>query len=175
MGPSAAGRFGSWHPPEETWSEALQGGRFADAVHLAMGAEDPVERARALAEIHYRARDPQAALRYARSGLGLAPDDLLLAHRAAAASLWTRSASDAEDACRVLGELVETTTALSEDERAGWREAAEAFRVQAEELTMREAERHEATRRARLAVALLALGCLAGLGWAVRPTSAGRS
>lgn len=141
--------------------QALAEGRFEQALELYDQAGDGLERARGRADVFYRARDPESALREARAGLREHPTDLHLLLRACGAGLWLADGATAGDFGARLQRAVAATD-LAPDERQAWEAATAPLVSQALELSAGEDARAQAVARARAVVlAALALTALA--------------
>lgn len=156
-------------PPGEEAERALAllaEGRYAEALSWAEREPDALTRHRTRAEVLSAARDFPAALAATRSGLELAPDDLVLRWRAANLALWLR---DAQLADETVGELerVLATAQLGADERVAWEASARDYRRQTDELLAGGRAIDAALLRARwtsLGGLVLAVGLLVVLG-----------
>ena len=150
-------------PQAERARQALERGAFEEAYGFLRQEPDDLARARGLAELFYRARDPKRALEAAEAGLDAHPGDLLLRFRATAASLWLRLPERSDAHAARLSRSVEEAT-LTANERSAWRAAEEGFARDARHLASAERARVRAVRRARWVVAVVFVGTLAWLG-----------
>ncbi len=142
---------------------ALDERRFEEALALADEAPGALARARARAEVFYRARDPAGALREARAGLAQAPQDPALLFRALGAALWLADGARALALAQQLEAALEAAR-LGPDERRAWDEACAPLFASARELVRAEDARERAVSRARTtALGMLGL-CAAAFG-----------
>lgn len=145
-------------PGGQEWRERLAAEEYGGAWEAALALEDPLQRARACAEIRYRAGDPAGALAAAEGGLVHDPHALELLFYASGSALWLaepeRAASHAE---RLAGALA--AAQLTTEARAAWEQTAADHVQRAQSLAFEEAARNRAVSVAR-AVACVGLGAV---------------
>lgn len=139
---------------------------FRGALEALEAEPDAALRYDGLAELHFRASDPVAALAAAEAGLDEAPDHLNLRFRAATSALWLGAGKRAGAHLEALQGALDGA-GLSTDDRAAWDRAVGDVAAEAERLTALESARAAAVQRARW-LSWIGLGGLSGgLLWAL--------
>ena len=149
--------------PERARAE-LEAGRYGNAWAESAALADSLQRGRLQSAILFRAGDQAGALAAAEQGLALAPSDLELLQRAAAAAIWLGDPSTARELVRRLDQALPGLE-LEPDALAAWEREARDLSRWTEELQAHDDARRGVLLRGRVVAVTLLVGALGVLVW----------
>lgn len=146
-----------------------QAGRFTAALRAAVGETDPLRRSQAQVYALSKAGDLTGAIRAARAGLSIHPDDLWLLERVCSLAIAVHATTEAQDALARMIEVLEQSPP-DDAQRSQWNGTLEQYSADVAELVALAAEQSGARTRARWTLVVAGGALLATLGWCAFPT-----